>query len=73
MVINEMDKKNYRIYQAVELLKEHGFEARIEDNLLYVHLIVKNQKELNRQAQEIDKMLKENGFNRSYGWKCKFA
>ena len=59
--------------KAVELLKEHGFEASIEDNLLYVHLIAKSQKELNRQAQEIDKILKENGFNRSYGWKCKFA
>ena len=59
--------------KAVELLKEHSFEASIEDNLLYVHLIVKSQKELNRQAQEIDKILKENGFNSSYGWKCKFA
>ena len=59
--------------KAVELLKEHGFESSIEDNLLYVYLIVKSQKELNRQAQEIDKILKENGFNRSYGWKCKFS
>ena len=59
--------------KAVELLKEHGFEASIEDNLLYVHLIVKSQKELNRQSKEIDKILKENGFNRSYGWKCEFA
>ena len=59
--------------QAKALLESNGYVAEIENGLLYVHLIVKSKKELNRQSQEIDKILKENGFNRSYGWKCKFA
>ena len=57
--------------QAKALLESNGYVAEIENGLLYVHLIVKSQKELNRQAQEIDKILKENGFNRSYGWKAR--
>ena len=57
--------------QAKALLESNGYVAEIENGLLYVHLIVKSQKELNRKAQEIDKILKENGFNRSYGWKAR--
>ena len=57
--------------QAKALLESNGYVAEIENGLLYVHLIVKSQKELNIQAQEIDKILKENGFNRSYGWKAR--
>ena len=57
--------------QAKSLLESNGYVAEIENGLLYVHLIVKSQKELNRQSQEIDKILKENGFNRSYGWKAR--
>ena len=57
--------------QAKALLESNGYVAEIENGLLYVHLIVKSQKELNRQAHEIDKILKENGFNRSYGWKAR--
>ena len=57
--------------QAKAFLESNGYVAEIENGLLYVHLIVKSQKELNRQAQEIDKILKENGFNSSYGWKAR--
>ena len=57
--------------QAKALLESNGYVAEIENGLLYVHLIVKSQKELNRKAKEIDKILKENGFNRSYGWKAR--
>ena len=59
--------------QAKALLESNGYVAEIENGLLYVHLIVKSQKELNIQAKEIEKILKDNGFNRSYGWKCEFA
>ena len=57
--------------QAKALLESNGYVAEIENGLFSVHLIVKSKKELNRQVQEIDKILKENGFNRSYGWKAR--
>jgi hypothetical protein len=55
--------------QAVELLTSHGYKAVIEDNIPMIYLPEMPQREFNRKVQEIDSLLRDNGYGRSYGWK----
>jgi hypothetical protein len=55
--------------QTVELLTSRGYKAVIEDNIPMVYLPEMPQREFNRKVQEIDSLLRDNGYVRSYGWK----
>jgi hypothetical protein len=56
---------------VVELLKSHGYTVAIEDGIPIVILPGMSQRELGKRIKEIRSLLKDNGYNQSFGWKVK--
>ena len=57
--------------EFMDLLSKNGYEVILEDNVIKVILVCKNQRELDKKAKEIDKLKRESGYKGSLGWKAK--
>lgn len=57
--------------EFMDLLSKNGYEVILEDNVIKVILVCKNQRELDKKSKEIDKLKRESGYKGSLGWKAK--
>jgi len=57
--------------EFMDLLSKNGYEVILEDNVIKVILVCKNQRELDKKSKEIDNLERESGYKGSLGWKAK--
>jgi hypothetical protein len=57
--------------QVVELFRSHGYTVAIEDGIPIVSLPEMSQREFGKRIKEIRSLLKDNGYNQSFGWRIK--
>ena len=53
--------------EAIKLLNDNGFSTEIRNGILYAIINYKSITELNRQYKEVHKLLRNNGYNKTYG------
>ena len=53
--------------EAIKLLNDTGFSTEIRNGILYAIINYKSKTELTRQCKEVHKLLRNNGYNKTYG------